>query len=846
MFYTNFTEMRGKIYLRHFEDDIDHSTVVTNFEPSLCVLSKEESRYKSPFGHNLEKMDFESIWAARNFYKEHSDVTNYPIFGNTKYGHQFINRQFKNQQWDFKKIRILQTDIETDVEEGFPDPRKADLPINMLTIKLLGEKKTVSFYFRDVDIADRISKDDDFERIYRKSENEKAMLLDLIKVFSKINPHIVTGWNIHGFDIPYLINRMKKLLSEEQIERLSPFGMILHKEVTNDFDELVDEYTIVGVSCIDYMKLYRKFILAPRPNYKLDTIAKIEIEDEKLKHHSGIPGHLLYKKYFFDALEYNIQDVILLDKLESKLNLLYLLCTVAYKAGVNYEEVFSPIRIWESLIHNDLEDHNIFYPCKRGKREKRPYEGGYCKDPLRGKYKWIASFDVDSEYPNIIRAMNMSPETLVEEIFVDDFTTKAYNEAEEICKGHAVNIFSDCSVEKALNKDRSCLDIAIEKNLTYCSNGVFFRKDFQGFMPRLVKEMFNDRRAKKALAKKLKQEGKEDESKIYTIEEQALKVLLNSLYGALANQHCMLFDLRLAEGITLTGQTLVRWVAADMNKAINKVLGNEEQIDYCVASDTDSIMFNINPLVQKIFKGKEVDIDVLAKFVDTKLQEVVNKSLVKFSDFFNCFEPEAFGMKREVIADSAIFIAKKRYIMSIVDNEGFRKRDIKIKGVEAIKSSTPKFCQDKMKDAFQILLHRDEHDFHKFVDETYEEFRKADLNDIAGVTGVNYVTKYKDGGGPSNSKAANMYNSKIKQHKLENLYPLIRDGDKIKYISIKTEKRKETALFGWLDKFPEETKMMDKIDYDTHFQKTFIQPMSLITKSMNWTVEETNSIDDIC
>lgn len=495
MFYTNFALYKNKIYIRYVDENgIRKDKIVNSNEYSPDIFTILSSPNKAPdsytiYGKPLERVKVNSIWEAREFVKSNKDIDNYPIYGYSKIANQYIHKHFSNN-FQYDKIRSIIFDIETECSEGFPEPSKAEQPVNIITLKVLGKETYYSLFYNDIDLEKIKSKCEKmsfkFENLKLiKCKNEKDLLNNFLILYQKINPNIISGWNIIGFDIPYLVNRIVKIMPEGAEKIFSPFGVISSVDSEDDYGNHRIEYSFLGVAILDMLQLYKKFTFKPRDNYKLDTIAEIETGENKLEHHSGIPGHLLYKEYFEDAILYNIQDTHLLELIEQKTNLILLACTLAYKSYVNFDDVFSPMRVWDNLIYIDHFKNNIQYEWNPQKKERRPYAGGYVKDPLIGKYKWVATFDVNSEYPNIIRAMNMSPETIVD--------GEKY----------------DISIPNLLQKEETLKEIAYEKDWTYGANGQFFKRDKQGVLPKLVKEIFTERKTTKSRVLELKKQIQE-------------------------------------------------------------------------------------------------------------------------------------------------------------------------------------------------------------------------------------------------------------------------------------------------------------------------------------------------
>jgi len=519
-FYTSVLPYRGKLLVRGINKDGSHKKFRINYKPSLFIPTQKESKYKTLDGRSVDKVTFKSISDTKRWIEEYKGVSNFEYFGNTRYQYPFIADEFPDKiDWDIKQIRILTIDIECESANGFPDPGKAEEPLICITVKD-HEKKNIKVFGMGNFVNDR----DDVDYIKCSSE------IDLVHRFTdfwcKYNPDIITGWNVKFFDIPYLMNRFKYLMGDEYISQFSPWGVVNENSSKISGWESKQEqktWDILGIDTLDYLDLYRKHTFVRRESYKLDYIGEVELGENKLDN----PYDTFQEFYSKDHqlfVEYNIQDVELVDKLEDKMKLIALHLTMAYEAKANYQDAFGQVGIWDTIIYNHLRDNNIVPPAVKESKKSEGYEGAYVKDPITGQHPWICSFDLNSLYPHLIMQYNISPETMVG--FEPD-------------KVNVVDMLNEKS-------DLSNLD-----NRTITPNGAQFRTDKRGFLPELMDTLYQERviyKKKMLEAKAMYQKtgDKKYENEIATNFniQLARKIALNSAYGAIGNQYFRYFDIR--------------------------------------------------------------------------------------------------------------------------------------------------------------------------------------------------------------------------------------------------------------------------------------------------------------
>jgi DNA polymerase elongation subunit (family B) len=651
-------------------------------------------------------------------------------------------------------------------------------------------------------------------------------MLEFMKFWIKNHPDVITGWNTKFFDLPYLMNRIILIAGEKVAQKMSPWNLFQKEEVmVRGRPKTV--YTIHGITNLDYLDLYQWFIPTRQESYKLDFIGELELGrgKDEMKHDTFKDW---YTNDFQSFIDYNIQDVEIVDALEDKLGLIDLSLTVAYESKVNYGDIFSQVRVWDTLIANHLLSKNICIPPREDNIKDEKYEGAYVKEPQIGMHKWVVSFDINSLYPHIIIQYNISPEKIL-----------------------GLNS-EGISVNKMLNRSAS-LDYLKDKNVCITPNGALFKNDSQGFLPEMMETMYNERviYKKRMLKAKAEFEKTKDVNLIREISrchniQWARKIALNSAYGAVGNEYFRYYDVRQASAITTAGQFIIRFIEEKVNGYLNKVL-NTKDIDYIVASDTDSIYVTLDKLVEQTCKDKTEDqvCNFLNKVVDSRIEPFLNKCFEELADYTNAFK-NCMVMKREVIANKGIWVAKKRYMLNVLDEEGVRlsQPKLKIMGIEAVKSSTPQVCRGKIKEAIKIIMSKDEDTLQKFIADFKKEFFTMSAEQISFPRSCNNMKKYKDSnnifikGTPIHVKGALIYNHQIKEFKLKNKYPLIQEGDKIKFLKLVEANPFKFDVISYITILPKEFNLQQYIDYEIQFEKTFLDPMRFILQSIGWSQEK--------
>lgn len=840
-FYTNVILRGNNILYRGYESGKRVQKKV-KCKPYLFFAddsNDSSSEYTTIFGDRVKRMDFDSINEAKEFIESYNGVQNFSIHG--QYPHMFhytwVNDSFPGDvNYDASKIRVVYIDIEVASDDGFPDPAKADKEITAISLRFRNE--TFVFGCGDYTSASEHIK-------YVKCTDEAALIRWFIKSFATISPDIVSGWNIENFDIPYIVNRSNKLLGESETAKLSPWNIINARRVSRGkVNGEVEVHEIVGISTLDYLPLYRKFTYTNQETYKLDHIAFVELGEKKLDYSEYGNLNELYKQDYQMFIDYNVKDVDLVIRLEDKLKLIELVYAMAYSAKVNYTDTFGVVRLWDVICHNFLMDKNIVItpkehineiPYKTASSIQDPitgdvtefgsFTGAYVKPPQIGLHEWVVSFDLNSLYPHLIMQYNISPETYYAQ-----------------CHGMI-------DVDLFLNGEANEWDTDLIKTANRC----VFRRDKIGFLPELMQQYYDMRTAYKK--KMIEAQKKYQTEKTYELEKEisrynnlqmAFKIMLNSAYGALGNSYFRYYQLALAECITLSGQVTIRWIENKMNQYLNKLLNTNH--DYVIASDTDSIYLNLGPLVKHVFNAetdKTKIVDFLNKVSNEKIEPFIETCYQDLANYTNAYS-QKMKMKRESIADKGIWTAKKRYILNVYDSEGVRYSEpkLKIMGIEAVKSSTPMSCRESIKKALKIIMTKDNQSLIDYVQQFKKEFMGMKFTDIAFPRGCNGLYKYSDRnsvykkGTPIHVKGALLYNHFISKNNLKKKYPMVHAGDKIKYCYLKHPNKYNVEVISCPTDLPIELNLHSLIDYDTQFEKAFLEPLTGILDKINWIAEK--------
>ena len=825
-FYTNVYEKFNKIYVRGYEDG-NYFSYEEEFHPTLYVLSKKKSKYKTLDGLDVEPIQPGKISECKDFFAKYAMVEGFPIYGNDNYKAQYISEKYPEDEikFDINKIRLFTIDIEVASEGGFPNVFDCAEELLAITLQNYATKNIITFASRPYNNTRK-------DVQYVQCKDEVDLTHRFLSFWEENTPDVVTGWNCELYDIPYIAGRIDRILGEKDARRLSPWKNIYRKELVIKGRAQIS-YDVAGISIIDYLDLYKKFTYTNQESYKLDHIAFVELGQKKLDYSEFETFRDFYTKDWQKFIDYNIKDVELVDKLEDKMKLIELCFTMAYDAKVNYTDIFYQVRTWDAIIYNYLKKRNIAIPQKDRSTKSDKFAGAYVKEPTPGIYDWVVNFDLNSLYPHLIMEYNVSPETLLD-------------------KKHPT-----VSVDKILNKQ---LDFFDYKDYAVCPNGAMYRKDIRGFLPELMEKMYNDRviykkkmiEAKKQYEKTPTKKLEKEIARCNNI-QMAKKISLNSAYGAVGNEYFRYYKLANAEAITTSGQVAIRWIENKMNLYLNKLL-KTDGVDYVIASDTDSIYLHMGPLVETVYKGREKTIEGIVSFLDKickmELEKYIESCYQELADYVNAYD-QKMQMKRENIADRGIWTAKKRYILNVWDSEGVRYEEPKLKmmGIEAVKSSTPAPCRQMIKDGLKIVMSKTEDEMISYIDNCRNTFIGLSPEEISFPRMVSDVNKHKavstlyGKGTPIHARGALIYNHMIKERGLDKKYAFIQNGEKIKFCYLKLPNPIRENVISFIQEFPKELALDKYIDYDLQFNKAFLDPMKVILDAIGWNVKKTVDLE---
>ena len=825
-FYTSVQQSGNTLLVRGYQNGRQFTQRV-KYNPTLFLPDRSGmSGWKTLDGKCVRPVKQGTIKDAKQFIETHKEIEDFPVYGQTRYNNQYILEEYPSDEmkFDMNQIRLFTLDIETGAENGFPDIETADQEILLISIK-------DSYTGRITVFGSRPYENSDPSVDYLEFGTEVGLLKAFLNYWVSNFPDVITGWNVQLFDMPYIIKRIDRIIGEKESKMISPWNSILYREIYIKGRKQI-AYDISGISCLDYLELYKKFTYTNQESYRLDHICSVELGEKKLDHSEYDTFKEFYTKDWKKFVEYNIIDVRLVDKLDDKMKLIELAITMAYDAKVNFEDVYSQVRMWDNIIYVYLSKRNMVIPPKRESRKDNKYVGAYVKEPIPGIYDWVVSFDLNSLYPHLIMQYNLSPETLLP------------------------HRHPTATVDRFLNKE---IDLSDLDGQTVCANGTFYDTTKRGFLPELMDKIYQERTIYKKRMLKAKQEYEKNPTTELKKEiarcnniQMARKIQLNSAYGAIGNEHFRYYRLEIAEAITTSGQFSIRWIENHMNGYLNKLLSTNG-VDYVIASDTDSIYLNLGPIVTKFFGNKSSDkaavATILDKICQEKLEPFIERSYEELATYVSAYE-QKMKMKRENIADRGIWTAKKRYILNVWDSEGVRYAEPKMKicGMETARSSTPAFFRNKLLKAYEIIINKDNDELIEFIDRVKEDTRKEDLLNIAFPRGVNGLTKYKSPtdiyqkGCPIHVRGALLYNHLVSSNKLVHKYPLIKEGEKIKFFYLKTPNPIQENVIAFFQNLPPEFNLDKYVDYQRQFEKCFFEPLRNVLDCIGWKSERSVSI----
>lgn len=829
-FYNPFTET---VFLRTWSEEGKRIDTEFEFRPYLYLENSNAEDAVSIYKTNLAKKVFRNSIERRRFV---DSSANNRLFHNIGPEQQFLIDMYKgqNNKAEFSqfplKIFLLDIEVDTSEDSAFPVPEKAAVPINLITVYDTITKTTHTW-----GLAERYEPTLP-KCIYHRCATEQDLILQFVDFWKTDYPDIASGWNSSGFDFPYIINRFMRIFGEDFIGQLSPVNTVRSRTVFTDMGKETIIWSIGGIALIDYMDLYKTFSPGEKESFSLNYISELELGEGKIAYNAVSLSELAHTdwKLFVD---YNIQDVHLLVKLEEKLKFLEIARMLSYKGCTNFEAALGKVAIVTGAVAIQAAKQGYIIPTFPNKNDRESYEGGFVRDPEKGIQKAVVSFDVNSLYPNTIITLNISPETKLGKIIEGDI----YEDKEvtlRLVSGKIHKLPVD-TFKKFLVKEKASLSQA----------GVLYSQKTKGVIPNLIDQIYAERVATKAELSKLKKSGSKDKETMLKLTycdtlQYTLKILLNSIYGTFANKHSSLMDIDNATSITMTGQSVARAGGYILDEYVKTNFGVNESVTRY--GDTDSVYISIDPVLKKLgidlaVEGRVTEeshkiVNALDEYVNTEILNWARKELFSI-------DPR-YVFKREIISDVGIFLQKKRYILHVLDEEGVATDKFKYTGIELVRSTTPKKVKKLIESIIKTsLLTQNFKKSNEVYRECYESFKALDPNDIAARTSINNLEKYAEGaslykykkGTPSHVKGAIAYNILIKQLKVADKYEPIESAQKVKKLYCAKNKYGLDAIC-YVSILPSEFGI--NIDWDKMFSKLVTQPTERLYEAIGWVLPE--------
>jgi DNA polymerase elongation subunit (family B) len=810
----------------------------TSFEPFLYVEDNKATDAVSIFNTSLKKLKFNNNFDRMRFVK---DTPLNRLFYNLNVEQQFLLETYKNDvdKPDFgtQNLKIFYLDIETYATDKFSTPEEASDPINLITIY---DSLSERFYTWGCGNYSTL----DESVTYIKCKNEEDLLKSFVKFWRKDPPDLVSGWNIHGYDIPYIMNRLTIVFDDQYQKKLSPIDKIEFREKfsVNKLGRQIDRWFIKGVSIIDYMELYESLCGGKRESMSLNYIAEYELEESKIAITTTSLSKLADTDWF-TFVDYNIQDVRLLVNLENKLKYLKLVRNLAYRGFIPLEKSMGKVAMITGAVARQALIENKIIPTFNSEKIKQNFEGGFVYEPIKGLYEDVVTYDANSLYPNTIITLNISPETKIGKILKRDET----------------NVLVQLTTNKEITLTRKNFEKIIQsEKLCITKSNVLYTQKFKGIVPTLIDKLYAERVAAKnrTLDCKKKLQKTNDPEEVKQLTEQAndnntlsdvYKVFLNSIYGAFSNIYSPLFDIDHAESVTLSGQSVVK-KAADLfydNAISDGFTGKLE--DILIYQDTDSCFFSFkNILINKNIKlVEDSKITKDAHNIIDEYGKILNKRINEWATSeFRSIDPR-YVFKREKICDVALLQAKKMYILHILDKEGTPSNDFEYKGMEVAKATLSKQVKLLIRDVIESALMSKERKMATTIfQDGYEKYCKMSVEEISTRKKVNNYEKYEDmidvdgnfgKATPIHVKSSINFNEALKKVKIDSKYPIITSGTKIKFFYCQ-KNIFDYKTIGFIDYYPTELLEIVKPDYRFMFEKNVIPVISSIFQIVGWPI----------
>jgi len=809
-----------------------------SFEPYLYVEDNRGDK-TSIFGTKVKKKSFQNAYNRSRFV---NDAGIKRVFENCPPAQQFLLdmywQQNEKEEFSSKPLKYCFLDIETYSVDHFPDIENPTHVVNVITCWDNFSKKFHTFGIKPYTGKGR----DDLNYVYCKDERE--MFIKFLEYLENDFPDILSGWNSEFFDIPYIVNRMERVLGQEFVNRLSPLKRVHFRVIKGKFGREQKRYYIDGVACLDYLDVYKRFCLKLRESYKLDAIGQVELGDRKIDY-GGVSLATLSDEDWNTFIDYNIQDVNLLVRLEEKLQYIPLLRTLSYVGLTTLEGAMGTIQVINGALTIRARKRNEIISTFIRNADTGKNPGAYVAEPKRGFKKNVVSFDANSLYPNVMISLNTSPETKVgkierttdKNVTIQHVTGKLF----ELSKPDFVKFLKNeqCSISKA---------------------GFLFSQKKKGIIPEFLEYYYNKRVEIKKKLFKTKQKLKKEPNNLdlkYEVErlntsQMVIKILINSCYGYMGNKNAPIGDDDIASSVTLTGQAVIKYSNELIKEFLKKEVADisDRELEECVIyNDTDSSYISISPLVDKGIV-KFWDNDMVHEETYSKIQEIedyLNEGISKWAEKAILTNNSRFVFKRECIADIGVFLQKKRYVMHILDDEGIKENKFKYTGVEVVRTTMPNAIKPYAKKIIETMLSTQSlKETNSILNETYEVFKSLSPEELAFVMGVKGYEKYASQsnefntckGMPIHVKSAYYYNELLDKLNTGNKYESISTGDKVRYMYVEQPNKFGLDSIGFKYEYPEEFNSIFKPDYDKMFQKILFQAIERFYENVNWTIRK--------
>ncbi len=737
----------------------------------LFYYRDPRGKHTSIFGETLSRVSCKNIKELRKELAIHSNKKLYESDINPIY--RCLEDNYLNV--DAPKLNVAFFDIEVDFdpERGYASPDDAFMPITAIAVHLQWMDTLVCLAIppktMSMEQATKAVEDFPNTMLFEKEADMLDTFLDLIE-----DADVLSGWNSEGFDIPYTVNRVIKVLNKEDTRRFCLWDCYPKKREYEKFGKTAVTYDLIGRVHIDYLELYRKYTYEERHTYRLDAIGEMEIGENKTVYEGTLDQ--LYNNDFKKFIEYNRQDCALLDKLDKKLKFLDLANKIAHENTVLLQTTMGAVAVTEQAIINEAHRRGMIVPNrpKMDDRGDTQAAGAYVAYPKKGIHEWIGSLDINSLYPSAIRALNMGPETIVGQLRQDG--TKDYIAA-EMGKGKSFaaaweGMFGSVEYLSVMNREISreitidwenggsdtlsaaqIHDLIFDSNQPWMlsANGTIFTYEKEGIIPGLLARWYKERKEMQAKLKECIAAGNKIEEEYWDKRQLVKKINLNSLYGAILNPGCRFFDNRIGQSTTLTGRQIAKHMASKVNEIIT---GEYNHVGRAVIyGDTDSCYFSAySTLRNEVEKGilpwtKESVVELY----DT-IGEAVNGTFVKFmQDAFHVprTRGEVIKAGREIVASKGLFITKKRYAVLYYDKEGKRadtggsSGKIKAMGLDLKRSDTPVVIQDFLSDVLtKVLNGAAKEEVLEFITDFRTEFKTRPGWEKGSPKRANNITEY--------------------------------------------------------------------------------------------------------